>query len=149
MGAVLAKSKVNIPLVKLIKEVPAYAKFLKDMCIHMRKIQAYLPILDTLPPKMEDPGAPLISVDLGDIHIKKTLLDLGASVNILPRKLFDKHEFGTLEHRDIILQLANKSTKIPRGMLSGVIIRVDNLYYLVYFLNLFWKPTNKDQCLQC
>ncbi|KAI3791133.1 hypothetical protein L2E82_04770 [Cichorium intybus] len=34
---------------------------------------------------MKDPGAPLISVDLGDVHIKKALLDLGASGFIVSR----------------------------------------------------------------
>ncbi|KAI3700776.1 hypothetical protein L2E82_45414 [Cichorium intybus] len=117
-----------------------------EMCIHKKHILLHLPkkielieyvssiIMDTLPPKMKDPGAPLISVDFGDVHIKKALLDLGASVNILPGQLFDKHEFGTLRPTDVILQLADKSTKILRGVLSDVIIKVGNFYYPADFL---------------
>ncbi|KAI3739305.1 hypothetical protein L2E82_29708 [Cichorium intybus] len=138
--------KVNILLVKLIKKVPAYAKFLKDMCIHKKHILSHLPkrislpenvsslIVDALPPKMKDPGVPLISIDLGYVHIKKAVLDLGASVNILPGQLFDKYEFGTLRPSDVILQLADKSIKIPRGMLSDVIIKVRDFYYPADFL---------------
>ncbi|KAI3503944.1 hypothetical protein L1887_32458 [Cichorium endivia] len=115
MWELFSQIKVNIPLVKLIKEVPAYAKFLKDMCIHKKHILSHLPkmislpenvssiLMDTLPPKMKDPGVPLISVDLGNVHIKRNLLDLGASVNILPGQLFDKHEFGTMRSTDVIL----------------------------------------------
>ncbi|KAI3768558.1 hypothetical protein L2E82_19346 [Cichorium intybus] len=150
--------KVNIPLVKLIKEVPAYAKFLKDMCIHKKHILSHLPkrinlpenvssiIMNTLPSKLKDPGVPLVLVDLGNVHIKKALLDLGASVNILLGQLFDKYEFGTLRPTDVILQLADKSTKIPRGMLSDVIIKVRDFYYPTDFLVLDTRQAaNREQ----
>ncbi|KAI3682100.1 hypothetical protein L2E82_50132 [Cichorium intybus] len=72
MWELFSQIKVNIPLVKLIKEVPAYAKFLKDMCIHKKHILSHLPkmislpenvssiLMDALPPKLKDPGVPLI-----------------------------------------------------------------------------------------
>ncbi|KAI3767334.1 hypothetical protein L2E82_17429 [Cichorium intybus] len=158
MWELFSQIKVNIPLVKLIKEVPAYAKFLKDMCIHKKHILSHLPkmislpenvssiLMDALPPKMKDPGVPLISVDLGNVHIKRALLDLGASVNILPGQLFDKHEFGTMKSTDVILQLADKSTKVPRGMLVNVIIRVGEFYYPADFLVLDTRQaTNGEQ----
>ncbi|KAI3739098.1 hypothetical protein L2E82_29490 [Cichorium intybus] len=158
MWELFSQIKVNIPLVKLIKEVPAYAKFLKDMCIHKKHILSHLPkmislpenvssiLMDALPPKMKDPGVPLISVDLGNVHIKRALLDLGASVNILPGQLFDKHEFGTMRSTDVILQLANKSTKVPRGMLVDVIIKVGEFYYPADFLVLDTRQaTNGEQ----
>nr|GFC68204.1 hypothetical protein [Tanacetum cinerariifolium] len=50
----------------------------------------------SLPPKFKDPGAPLILVVVGNIAIKKALLDLGASINILPASLVDKYDLGTL-----------------------------------------------------
>nr|KAJ0202196.1 hypothetical protein LSAT_V11C600327700 [Lactuca sativa] len=148
--------KINIPLVKLIKEVPSYAKFLKDLCVQKRKLQAYLPkkidlvkhassiISNKLPPKLKDHGAPLIFVTLGNINIKKALLDLGASVNIIPGNFFDQHDLGTLEQTDIILRLADKSTKIPWGILSDVIIKVGDFYYPVDFLMLDTVSTYKE-----
>ncbi|KAI3708571.1 hypothetical protein L2E82_37828 [Cichorium intybus] len=158
MWELFSQIKVNIPLVKLIKEVPAYAKFLNDMCIHKKHILSHLPkmislpenvssiLMDALPPKMKDHGVPLISVDLGDVHIKRALLDLGASVNILPGQLFDKREFGTMRFTDVILHLADKSTKIPRGMLVDVIIKVGEFYYPADFLVLDTRQaTNGEQ----
>ncbi|XP_023764796.1 uncharacterized protein LOC111913311 [Lactuca sativa] len=156
MWDLFSQVKINIPLVKLIKEVPSYAKFLKDLCVQKRKLQAHLPkkidltehassiISNKLPPKLKDPGAPLISVTLSNINIKKALLDLGASVNIIPGNLFDQHDLGTLEQTDIILRLADKSTKIPRGILSDVIIKVEDFYYPVYFLVLDTDSTYKE-----
>ncbi|GKG23553.1 hypothetical protein Tco_0391589, partial [Tanacetum coccineum] len=100
--------KINIPLIDAIKQILVYAKFLKDLCTQKRKLKATLPkkidltehvsaVLSTsLPPKFKDPGAPLISVVVGNISIKKALFDLGASINILPASLVDKYDLGTL-----------------------------------------------------
>ena len=35
---VLRQMKVNIPLLDMIKQVPVYAKFLKDMCIVKKEL---------------------------------------------------------------------------------------------------------------
>ena len=45
-------------------------------------------LLNQLPQKMKDPGAPLISCVLGGVTFDKALLDLGASVNLLPTALY-------------------------------------------------------------
>nr|GEU89990.1 hypothetical protein [Tanacetum cinerariifolium] len=46
----------------------------------------------SLPPKFKDPRAPLISIVVGNINIKKALLDLSASINILPASLVDNEK---------------------------------------------------------
>ena len=43
-----------------------------------------------VPIKYKDPGAPIISCVIGEINIKKALLDLGASVNILPYSMYEQ-----------------------------------------------------------
>ncbi|KAL7596687.1 hypothetical protein Lser_V15G29498 [Lactuca serriola] len=156
MWDLFSQVKINISLVKINKEVPSYAKFLKDWCVQKRKLQAHLPkkidltehassiISNKLPPKLKDPGAPLVSVTLGNINIKKALFDLGASVNIIPGNLFDQHDLGTLEQTDIILRLADKSIKIPRGILSDVIIKVEDFYYPIDFLVPDTESTYKE-----
>ncbi|GJX38124.1 hypothetical protein Tco_0251427 [Tanacetum coccineum] len=74
----------------------------------MRKLKATLPkkidltehvsavLSSSLPPKFKDPEAPLISIVVGNIAIKKALLDLGTSINILPASLVNKYDLGTL-----------------------------------------------------
>ncbi|XP_071729286.1 uncharacterized protein [Rutidosis leptorrhynchoides] len=92
-----------------------------------RKLNASLPkkvkliekvsavISGSLPPKFKDPGTPLISVTVGNVNVKKALLDLGASINILPSSLVDQYELGTLKYTDILVQLADRSMRTPRG----------------------------------
>ena len=67
---VLRQVKVNIPLLDMIKKVPTYAKFLKDLCIVKRGLnvdkKAFLTeqfsaiIQCKTPVKYKDPGCPTI-----------------------------------------------------------------------------------------
>ena len=91
---VLRQVKVNIPLLDMIKQVPTYAKFLKDVCIVKRGLsidkKAFLTEQVTAIihcktlVKYKDPGCPTISMNIRGTCVKKTLLGLGASVNLLP-----------------------------------------------------------------
>nr|CAN76511.1 hypothetical protein VITISV_022253 [Vitis vinifera] len=95
---VLRQMKVNIPLLDMIKQVPTYAKFLKDLCTIKRGLtvnkKAFLTeqvsaILQCKSPlKYKDPGSPTISVMIGGKVVEKALLDLGASVNLLPYSVY-------------------------------------------------------------
>ncbi|XP_043700039.1 uncharacterized protein LOC122650713 [Telopea speciosissima] len=144
---------INLPLLDPIKKVPAYAKFLKDLCTQKRKLRNQTPktihlteqvstIITNLPPKLKDPSAPLISCVIGDLSIDKALLDLGASVNILPGSVFDKFRLGELKSTEVILQLADRSVKRPRGLLADVLLKVDDLYFPVDFLVLDMESTS-------
>ncbi|XP_071713152.1 uncharacterized protein [Rutidosis leptorrhynchoides] len=148
--------KINLPLLDAIKQVPSYAKFLKDLCTQRRKQRVTLPkkveltehlsavVLGTLPPKFKDPETSLIAVTIGNINVKKALLDLGASINILPFCLVDQFELGLMKRTDIIIQLVDQSIKMPRGMLEDVIVKVEDFYYLVDFVVMDIEPTNRD-----
>ncbi|RVW27011.1 Retrovirus-related Pol polyprotein from transposon 17.6 [Vitis vinifera] len=121
---VLRQVKVNIPLLDMIKQVPTYAKFLKDLCTIKRGLtvnkKAFLTeqvsaILQCKSPlKYKDPGSPTISVMIGG---KPTA---------------------------ITLSLADRSVKIPRGVIEDVLVQVDNFYYPVDFIVLDTDPTVKE-----
>ena len=48
------------------------------------------------------------------------MLDLGASVNLLPSSVYEQLGLGELKPTSIILQLANGSMIIPRGVVEDV-----------------------------
>ena len=141
--------KVNIPLLDMIKQVPTYAKFLKDLCTVKRGLgiekKAFLTeqvsaiIQSKTPVKYKDPGSPTISVNIGGTCIDKALLDLGASVNLLPYSVYKKLGLGELKPTNITLSLADRSVKIPKGIVEDVLVKVDKFYYLVDFVVLDTK----------
>ena len=78
--------------------MPAYAKFLKDLIAIKRKTNVPKKAFFTeqvssilqcrVPIKYKDPGCPTISCKIGEHHIERALLDLGASVNLLPYQVY-------------------------------------------------------------
>ncbi|RVW64258.1 Retrovirus-related Pol polyprotein from transposon opus [Vitis vinifera] len=95
---VLRQVKVNIPLLDMIKQVPTYAKFLKDLCTVKRGTQCYKA---SIPNRASECYNPMqvsnqiqrsgVSYNLSQYwrnQVEKALLDLGASVNLLPYSVY-------------------------------------------------------------
>ena len=72
--------------------------------------------------------------------MEKALLDLGASVNLLPYSMYKQLGLGELKPTSITLSLADRSIKIPKGTIEDVLIQVDRFYYPVDFVVLDTKP---------
>ena len=107
--------KLNIPLLDAIKQIPSYAikkipsyaKFLKDLCTVKRNLcvnkeafmieQSTSLIRNNFPPKYKDPGSPTISIVVGNSRLGHDLVDLGASVNLLPYSVYVDLGLGELE----------------------------------------------------
>ena len=147
---VLRQVKVNIPLLDMIKQVPTYAKFLKDLCTVKKGLgiekkdflteQVSSIIQCKTPVKYKDPGSPTISVNIRGTYIDKALLDLGASVNLLPYLVYKQLGLGELKPTNITLSLADRSVKIPKGIVEDVLVKVDKFYYPVDFVVLDTEP---------
>jgi CCR4-NOT transcriptional regulation complex NOT5 subunit len=91
---VFKQVQINILFLDAIQQVPSYVKFLKDLVTIKKKTnvpkKAYLTeqvssILQCkLPIKYKDSGCLTIACMIGKSQINRALLDLGASVNLLP-----------------------------------------------------------------
>ena len=98
------KVTITISLLDAIKDIPSYAKFPKGICTPHRspkRIQLSknisLIMMNSLPIKKRDPGEPMITSEIGGITFTRSLLDIGASINILPKVVFDRHHVGELQ----------------------------------------------------
>ena len=90
----LSKVEINLPLLKVISNVPAYAKFFKDLCSKKKKLLdpeklfatevANSVLQQSLLPKLKDPGSFNINITIGNKQQVKAMLDLGASINLMP-----------------------------------------------------------------
>ena len=134
----------------MIKQVPTYAKFFKDLCTVKRGLgienKAFLTKQDSAiiqsktPVKYKDPGSLIISVNIGGTCIDKTLLELGTSVNLLPYSVYKQLGLVELKPTNITLSLTDRSVKIPKGIVEDVLVKVDKFYYRVDFVVLDTKP---------
>ena len=147
----LYQVKANLPLLHIIKQMPLYAKVIKDLCTvkrkHHVKKTAFLMervsaiIQQKVPPKYKDPGCPTISCTIGDYMIERALLDLGASVILLPFSVYLLLGLSELKPTSVTLQLANHYVRKPRGVVEDVLVNVENFYYPVDFIILDIEPT--------
>jgi hypothetical protein len=130
--------------------VPSYAKFLKDLIKVKKKtnvpkrvclIEQVGSILQCkLPLKYKDPRCPTISCMIGVSRIERALLDLGASVNLLPYLVYLQLGLRELKPTPMTIQLADRSVKKPRGIIEDVLVKVDKFYFPVDFVFLDTEP---------
>jgi hypothetical protein len=55
-------------------------------------------------------------------------------VNLLPYSVFQSLNLGELKPTSVTLLLADRSVKVPRGIVEDVLVQVDKFIYLVYFV---------------
>ena len=109
--------KLNVPLLDAIQQVPAYTKFLKDMYTKKRKTNMLKKVFlatniskilsGPIPVKYKDPGCPTISYTIGQIEISRALLNLRASINLLPVSAYQQLGLGELSPTRVAIQLAD------------------------------------------
>ena len=70
------------------------------------------------------------------------LLDLGASVNLLPYSIYVQLGLGELKPTSMTPQLVERLVKVPQGIVEDVLIKVDKFYFLVDFIVLDIKQVH-------
>ncbi|XP_017431876.2 uncharacterized protein LOC108339245 [Vigna angularis] len=103
--------EITMPLTEALQQIPTYAKHIKQFL----KKKKYL------------------DEETIEVH-GKTLVDLGASINLMP--LFMLKKIGGLEVKPTkaILQMADRSIKHPYGVVEDVVVKIDKLKFLVDFV---------------
>ncbi|XP_074301171.1 uncharacterized protein LOC141632527 [Silene latifolia] len=82
-----------------------------------------------LPPKCGDLGMFTIPCTLGDTRIERAMLDLGASINVIPYSFYKSMKLGSLVETGIVIQLADRSNAYPKGVVEDVLVMVGTLIF--------------------
>ncbi|XP_061353943.1 uncharacterized protein LOC133298627 [Gastrolobium bilobum] len=93
------KVEVNIPLLDAFNQIPKYSKFLKELWINKSCI------------------------------FDDCMLDLGASINVMPESVYKSLGLGPLCATGVVIQLANRSNAHPSGLIENVLVRLNNLIF--------------------
>ncbi|KAL4284838.1 hypothetical protein GQ457_16G009050 [Hibiscus cannabinus] len=136
---IFRKVELNIPLLEVIRKIPRYARFLKDLCTNKRKLMGHEKInlganvsailTRRLPPKLKDQGMFTIPCKIGKVGFKKAMCDLGASINVMPLSVYKTLSADPLKETRITVQLADRSTIYPEGILENVLVQVNELIF--------------------
>jgi hypothetical protein len=119
---VIKKLYLNIPLLDAM-QVPTYAKYIKDILGNKRTLpttevvqlieESSAAILDPLLEEKKDPGCPTITCSIGSQHFLHALSNLGASVSVMPKVVYDKLNYHALAPTAMCLQLVDQSVRYP------------------------------------
>jgi len=82
-----------------------------------------------LSPKCNDPGVFSVPYKIGNLYFDKAMLDLGASINVMPRSIYDKLNLGELKKTGIVIQLADRSCTYLDGVLEDILVLVNELVF--------------------
>jgi hypothetical protein len=84
--------------------------------------------------KKGDPGRPIIPIRFGPHSFEEAVCDLGASVNIIPRVIYEKIHGESLLYTTMCLQLVDQTLCYPKGIVEDVWIIVGHSYVLADFV---------------
>ncbi|XP_042009143.1 uncharacterized protein LOC121757705 [Salvia splendens] len=141
------KVHTNIPLIESLKEIPRYAKLLREAVMKKKPTKADLKlphhcneiIQRERAIKQIDPDQFIIRCSIGEGKVDTVLCDLGASINIMPLKYYEKLNIGPLKTSDVIIRLADNTAIKTVGMIEDVLVKVDDFIFPADFIILDMK----------
>ena len=85
-------------------------------------------------PKYSNLGSPTVNLIINGKPIKNSLIDLGASINVITKDTMKKLNIKGLRATPTILQLVDSSTVTPDGMIEDIVVTLDSLEYPTDFM---------------
>jgi hypothetical protein len=140
---VVHRLSIKMPLLDAL-QVPTYSRYFKDILANKYEIATFgvhhvkmseeccAAIANGLE-KRKDPGCPTIPCSVGSFKFEKALCDLGASVSIMPKDVFEKLRLP-LEPTGMRLELGDNSIRYPLGIAKDVPVKVGHHFIPVDFV---------------
>ncbi|GKA60758.1 homeodomain-like protein [Tanacetum coccineum] len=125
------------PIILKIAHSKRKEKLLKKMGTMDQKFaEAYgaSHINDTIPQKEKDPGSFTLPCYINNVCFDNALVDLGASVSVMPLLTYLNLGLGELAHTKLIVKLADKTVKYPKGNAENVLVRIGKFTFPVDFI---------------
>ncbi|XP_027351229.1 uncharacterized protein LOC113862338 [Abrus precatorius] len=135
--------EVNNLLLDAIKHILKYAKFLRKLCTNKRRLKdderinmgrnVSALIQPNMLQKCKDLDTFTILCTIGNSTFSNAFLDLGASINAMPTSIYKSFNLVLLKQIGVVIQLKNRSTAVPAGVVKDVLVIVDRLIFLAEF----------------
>ncbi|GJS81540.1 hypothetical protein Tco_0748081 [Tanacetum coccineum] len=79
-------------------------------------------INNTIPQKEKDPGSFTLPCFINDFCFDNALVDLGASISVMPLSTYLNLGLGRLAHTRLIVELADGTVKYPKGIAENILV---------------------------
>jgi hypothetical protein len=101
----------------------AFTKHIRNALMQIREDKLKQKV--SIPKKLEDGWEHIIKMNVNDFDCN-ALCDLGVSISVMPRKIYDMLGLPLLENCYFDVPLADVAKKIPLGRINDVLIMVNN-----------------------
>ncbi|GJR93891.1 NUDIX hydrolase 6-like protein [Tanacetum coccineum] len=88
----------------------------------------------TLPKKEKDPGSFTLPCFIHNVCFNKALVNLRASVSIMPFSTYTNLGLGILSHTSLTIELADRTIQQPRGIAENVLVRIGKFIFPIDFI---------------
>ncbi|GKD28630.1 hypothetical protein Tco_1239408, partial [Tanacetum coccineum] len=75
-------------------------------------------------PKRRDPRSFTLPCFINNFCIDNALVDLGASVSVMPLSTYLNLGLGELAHTKLIVELADMTVKYPKGIAENILVGI-------------------------
>jgi len=133
------KLHINIHFIEALEWMPIYARFMKDLLTKKRRFKEQeimeletgcsLIIHKSLLEKSRDLRSFTLPVTIGNFTVGKVLLNLGASINLMPLSMLKKIEDVEILPTRMTLQLAVRPIKYPYRVVEDILVKLDKFYF--------------------
>ncbi|GJU50738.1 phospholipase-like protein [Tanacetum coccineum] len=86
-----------------------------------------------LPPKELNLGSFTLPCTIGSLNLY-AIADLGASVNVMPKSIFEHLKLANLKEIDMVVQMANITKKAPIGIVENIMVKINKFLFLSDFV---------------
>ncbi|XP_062170377.1 uncharacterized protein LOC133876109 [Alnus glutinosa] len=93
--------------------------------------------------KCKDPGMFTIPCTIGNTRFEHAMIDLGASINVMPYSIYASLKLGPLNKTSVVIQLADRSIAYRKGVVEDVLVQINDLVFPANFYVLDME--NNDQ----
>nr|XP_016464122.1 PREDICTED: uncharacterized protein LOC107787110 [Nicotiana tabacum] len=141
---ILRQIQLNIPLMDALREMPGYAKMMKDLMSRNFDFQDLSTVTLTqtcsavvakpMAQNMSDPGSFTIPCTIRSYAFAKVLCDLEVSINLMSLAVYTKLGIGRSRPTSMLLQLADRTVKRPTGILDDVLVQVGKFVFPADFV---------------
>ncbi|GKA93414.1 reverse transcriptase domain-containing protein [Tanacetum coccineum] len=81
-----------------------------------------------LPPKELNPRSFTLPCTIGNFNFYG-MVDLGASVNVMPRNIYEYSKLANLRNTNILVEMADMTKKAPLGIIENILVRIDEFLF--------------------
>ncbi|XP_013630968.1 uncharacterized protein LOC125579952 [Brassica napus] len=148
------KITLEMPLSDAIKVSPSVKKYVKDMVsnsfpaaersVMMVSEEVSAIIQGETSIKRPDPGSFVLDCNIRNKSFPRSLCDLGSSVNLMPHSVAISLGYDKFKPTKITLVLADRSVRLPEGVLDDVPIRINDCQVPTDFVMLKYRNKQQD-----